>query len=78
MVSADLDYFIEKGNGKKIWFSENGWPSVTSPGVQPNSPNATANVENEAVSPSSPPHLATISSYLCTATGVLQTSGFKV
>jgi len=57
IVSADLDYFIEKGNGKKIWFSQNGWPSVTSPGVQPNSPDAVADIANEAVSPSVPPIL---------------------
>ena len=29
---------------------QNGWPSVTSPGVQPNSPSAVANVQNERVS----------------------------
>ncbi|KAF5342415.1 hypothetical protein D9611_001374 [Ephemerocybe angulata] len=28
-------------------FFQNGWPSVTSSGVQPNSPNAVANVQNE-------------------------------
>ncbi|KAG6864868.1 hypothetical protein C0991_006722 [Blastosporella zonata] len=48
IVLSDLNYFISQGNGtKKIWFSENGWPSVTSPGVQPNSPSAVANVQNE-------------------------------
>ncbi|KNZ73371.1 hypothetical protein J132_07669 [Termitomyces sp. J132] len=48
IVQSDLDYFISQGEGvKKIWFSENGWPSVTSPGVQPNSPSAVANVQNE-------------------------------
>lgn len=30
--------------------SQNGWPSVTSPGVQPNSPSAVADVQNEHVS----------------------------
>lgn len=31
---------------------QNGWPSVTSPSVQPNSPNAVANIVNEKVSAS--------------------------
>ena len=30
--------------------TQNGWPSQTSDGVQPNSPDAVANVENERVS----------------------------
>ncbi|KAG6889000.1 hypothetical protein C0995_004468 [Termitomyces sp. Mi166 len=47
LVKADLDYLISQAHGKKIWFSQNGWPSRTSPGVQPNSPNAVANVQNE-------------------------------
>jgi hypothetical protein len=29
---------------------QNGWPSVTSDGVQPNSPSAVANIQNEHVS----------------------------
>jgi hypothetical protein len=48
-VVNDLDFFIDNGNGKKMYFDENGWPSVTSPGVQNNSVNAVANVENEKV-----------------------------
>ncbi|EIW82653.1 glycoside hydrolase family 17 protein [Coniophora puteana RWD-64-598 SS2] len=48
LVLNDLDFFIQNGNGKKMYFDENGWPSVTSPSVQPNSPNAVANVDNEA------------------------------
>ncbi|KAF9019746.1 glycoside hydrolase [Hymenopellis radicata] len=47
IVRTDLDWFVAKGEGKKIFLSENGWPSVTSSGVQPNSPNAVANVDNE-------------------------------
>lgn len=47
IVLTDLDWFIDNGDGKKIYFSENGWPSVTSPGVQPNSPSAVADVQNE-------------------------------
>jgi len=47
LVLTDLDWFIQHGDGKKMYFDENGWPSVTSPGVQPNSPNAVANVPNE-------------------------------
>jgi hypothetical protein len=30
-------------------FYQNGWPSVTYEGVEPNSPNAVANVQNEKV-----------------------------
>ncbi|KZT27959.1 glycoside hydrolase family 17 protein [Neolentinus lepideus HHB14362 ss-1] len=47
LVLNDLDWFIEHGNGKKMYFDENGWPSVTSPSVQPNSPYAVADVQNE-------------------------------
>ncbi|KAJ7746268.1 glycoside hydrolase superfamily [Mycena metata] len=47
IVLTDLDWFIDNGEGKKIYFTENGWPSVTSDGVQPNSPSAVANVQNE-------------------------------
>ena len=68
LVLNDLDWFIEHGNGKKMYFDEvwkvysnspvqmlmilpfqNGWPSVTSPSVQPNSPLAVSDVENEQV-----------------------------
>ncbi|KAJ6483807.1 B-(1-6) glucan synthase [Mycena vitilis] len=47
IVLTDLDWFVDNGQGKKIYFTENGWPSVTSDGVQPNSPSAVANVQNE-------------------------------
>ncbi|KAF5393502.1 hypothetical protein D9757_000698 [Collybiopsis confluens] len=47
LVLTDLDWFIEHGNGKKMYFDENGWPSVTSPSVQPNSPLAVSNIQNE-------------------------------
>ncbi|EIN11514.1 hypothetical protein PUNSTDRAFT_98632 [Punctularia strigosozonata HHB-11173 SS5] len=47
LVLNDLDWFIEHGKGKKMYFDENGWPSVTSPSVQPNSPLAVSNVQNE-------------------------------
>ncbi|KAK7032747.1 B-(1-6) glucan synthase [Favolaschia claudopus] len=47
IVLTDLNWFIDNGEGKKIYLSENGWPSVTSDGVQPNSPSAVANVQNE-------------------------------
>jgi len=47
LVETDLDWFTAHGNGKKMYFDENGWPSVTSPSVQPNSPLAVANVQNE-------------------------------
>jgi len=47
LVEADMNWFIKQGNGKKIYFDENGWPSVTSPGVQPNSDLALASVASE-------------------------------
>ncbi|KAJ7116579.1 glycoside hydrolase superfamily [Mycena epipterygia] len=47
LVLTDLDWFVNNGEGKKIYLTENGWPSVTSDGVQPNSPSAVANVQNE-------------------------------
>ncbi|KXN85317.1 hypothetical protein AN958_11417 [Leucoagaricus sp. SymC.cos] len=47
IVLKDLQYFIDHGKGKKMYFDENGWPSVTSEGVQPNSPDAVADVPNE-------------------------------
>ncbi|EKM81088.1 hypothetical protein AGABI1DRAFT_84021 [Agaricus bisporus var. burnettii JB137-S8] len=47
LVLNDLQFFIDNGNGKKMYFDENGWPSVTSEGVQPNSPDAVADIPNE-------------------------------
>ncbi|KAG2017606.1 hypothetical protein CC2G_007105 [Coprinopsis cinerea AmutBmut pab1-1] len=47
IVMEDLNWFFNNGLGKKIYLSQNGWPSVTSQGVQPNSPNAVANIQNE-------------------------------
>ncbi|KAH9957906.1 hypothetical protein BC827DRAFT_1261439 [Russula dissimulans] len=47
LVLRDLNWFIAHGRGKKMYFDENGWPSMTSPGVQPNSPTAVANIPNE-------------------------------
>lgn len=47
LVETDMNWFIEHGNGKKMYFDENGWPAVTSPGVQPNSILAQASVANE-------------------------------
>ncbi|KXN87211.1 hypothetical protein AN958_08601 [Leucoagaricus sp. SymC.cos] len=47
LVERDMNWFIKNGQGKKIYLSENGWPSTTYPGVEPNSPNAVANVQNE-------------------------------
>ncbi|KAJ7881074.1 B-(1-6) glucan synthase [Mycena olivaceomarginata] len=47
IVLTDLNWFFDNGQGKKIYMSQNGWPSVTSDGVQPNSPSAVANVQNE-------------------------------
>ncbi|RPD78317.1 glycoside hydrolase family 17 protein [Lentinus tigrinus ALCF2SS1-7] len=47
IVERDLKFFASHGNGKKMYFDENGWPSVTSSGVKPNSHAAVANVANE-------------------------------
>ncbi|KAK7053404.1 hypothetical protein VNI00_004030 [Paramarasmius palmivorus] len=47
LVLNDLSWFIEHGDGKKMYLDENGWPSVTSEGVQPNSPYAVADIQNE-------------------------------
>ncbi|KAK0188314.1 glycoside hydrolase superfamily [Armillaria mellea] len=49
IVLTDLDWygFLDNGEGKKIYLSENGWPSVTSEGVQPNSPYAVSDIPNE-------------------------------
>ncbi|KAN0090824.1 glycoside hydrolase family 17 protein [Tylopilus felleus] len=47
LVMTDADWFIQYGDGKKMNFDENGWPSVTSSSVQPNGPNAVASVSSE-------------------------------
>ncbi|KAI0297167.1 glycoside hydrolase superfamily [Russula brevipes] len=47
LVLNDLNWFINHGNGKKMYFDENGWPSVISQGVQPNSPRAVASISSE-------------------------------
>jgi len=48
LVLDDLDWFVNNVHGKKIYLTENGWPSKTYQGVEPNSPKAVANVQNEA------------------------------
>lgn len=50
IVLTDLNWFVNNGLGKKIILTENGWPSKTSSGVEPNSPDAVADVPNEQVS----------------------------
>ncbi|KAF8333886.1 glycoside hydrolase superfamily [Amanita rubescens] len=47
LVMNDLNWFMKNSNGKKIYLTENGWPSTTYPGVEPNSFRAVANVANE-------------------------------
>ncbi|KAF8813502.1 hypothetical protein BYT27DRAFT_7220417 [Phlegmacium glaucopus] len=47
IVTTDIDWFVNNGQNKKIYLSQNGWPSVTYQGVEPNSPSAVANVQNE-------------------------------
>ncbi|RDX50087.1 glycoside hydrolase family 17 protein [Polyporus arcularius HHB13444] len=46
-MERDIKYFVDHGKGKKIYFSENGWPSVTGGSTKPTNPNAVANVANE-------------------------------
>lgn len=43
----DFAYFKQHGQGKKMYWDENGWPSTHYPGVDPNSPNAISDVSNE-------------------------------
>ncbi|KAK0493207.1 hypothetical protein EDD18DRAFT_1310725 [Armillaria luteobubalina] len=50
LVVNDLNWFTANASGKKIYLSQNGWPSVTYQGVMPNSANAVADVQNESVS----------------------------
>ncbi|PFH45953.1 glycoside hydrolase family 17 protein [Amanita thiersii Skay4041] len=47
LVVEDLNWFIKNSGGKKVYFSQSGWPSETSSGVRANSPRAVANVQNE-------------------------------
>ncbi|KAK2464527.1 hypothetical protein APHAL10511_003506 [Amanita phalloides] len=47
IVLSSLNWMVDHGNGKKIYFDENGWPSATHQGIQPNTPNAVADVSNE-------------------------------
>ncbi|KAH9830827.1 glycoside hydrolase superfamily [Rhodofomes roseus] len=47
LVEKTLNFFTKNGGGKKMYLDENGWPSKTSEGVKPNSPDAVANVQNE-------------------------------
>jgi hypothetical protein len=44
-----MDWFVKNGLGKKIILTENGWPSKTYSGVEPNSPDAVADIPNEEV-----------------------------
>ncbi|EIM90298.1 uncharacterized protein STEHIDRAFT_129136 [Stereum hirsutum FP-91666 SS1] len=48
IVHSDLEWFIEHGHGKKMYFDENGWlSSVNFPAQEPSSPNAVADIPNE-------------------------------
>jgi len=48
LVVNQLNWFIQRGGGKKIYLSENGWPSTTYSGVHANSKAAVANVQSES------------------------------
>ncbi|KAJ7162901.1 glycoside hydrolase superfamily [Mycena filopes] len=47
LVSSDINWLIKNGGGKKIYLTENGWPSASSDDVKANSPSAVADVQNE-------------------------------
>ncbi|KAI0790648.1 glycoside hydrolase superfamily [Abortiporus biennis] len=47
IIERDLKWFIDHGKGKKMYFDENGWPSTSYDGVEPNSPDAVGDVSNE-------------------------------
>ncbi|KAF5367137.1 hypothetical protein D9758_003870 [Tetrapyrgos nigripes] len=47
IVTRDVEWFIQNGQGKKLILSQNGWPSVSYPGVEANSAAAVADVQNE-------------------------------
>lgn len=47
LVQNDLNFFIKNGNGKKMYFDENGWPSVQYSGVRAQSDTAVASVNSE-------------------------------
>ncbi|CAA7267457.1 unnamed protein product [Cyclocybe aegerita] len=46
IVENDINWFVNNRRGKKIYLSQNGWPSTTYPGVEPNGPSAVADVPN--------------------------------
>jgi exo-beta-1,3-glucanase (GH17 family) len=47
IIMKDHGWFAYHGNGKKMYWSQNGWPSTHYPGVEPNSPDAVADIKNE-------------------------------
>ncbi|TFK98213.1 glycoside hydrolase superfamily [Pterulicium gracile] len=48
ILMKDHNWFVTNGLGKKMFWSQNGWPSKSYPGVEPNSPDAVADIPNEA------------------------------
>lgn len=46
-VQTNMDFFLTNGGGKKIIFTENGWPSQETSDLKPNSPKATGSISNE-------------------------------
>ncbi|KAF9049223.1 hypothetical protein BDZ89DRAFT_940936 [Hymenopellis radicata] len=47
LIQNDLNWFIAHGQGKKIYLTENGWPSQQTAVLRPNNPHAVANTANE-------------------------------
>jgi len=46
-VESDMNFFVKNGKGKKIIFTENGWPSQETSSLKPNSPKAHGTISNE-------------------------------
>lgn len=48
LIKEDIDYFVQQGDNRKIYFTENGWPSQTGGSVGQNSAAAVADIQNES------------------------------
>jgi len=47
LVLQDINWFRANDQKRKIYLDENGWPSGTSQGIEPSTPSAVANIQNE-------------------------------
>jgi len=46
-VETNVNWFVNNAKGKKIIFTENGWPSQETSDLRSNSPKATGSISNE-------------------------------